>query len=69
MTGQPTVTGREAPRAFLESLHPEQARPHIPPYVAGQHVQFVRCPVCNRIFWPGTHWEYVRLTLENLRQP
>ena len=41
----------------LESLSPEQAAPLVPPYVARTQTDFRRCTRCQRIYWPGTHWQ------------
>jgi len=27
----------------------------VPPYVAAHAVRFFSCPVCRRVYWPGTH--------------
>lgn len=50
----------------LEDIDPDQAKPRVPMYVAGHHDQFARCPRCARVFWPGTHWDHIRRTLERL---
>jgi uncharacterized protein with PIN domain len=41
----------EVPKASLEGL--------VPIYVFGTCTQFRRCPLCKRIFWPGTHSRHV----------
>ncbi|HLZ32677.1 MAG TPA: Mut7-C RNAse domain-containing protein [Nitrospira sp.] len=35
----------------------DQAAPLIPPFVAQQYREFLQCPHCRRVFWPGTHWQ------------
>jgi hypothetical protein len=56
--------------APLEEITREEARPHVPPYVARTQHEFRRCPKCGRITWPGTHWEGIRQRLDRvLRQP
>lgn len=50
----------------LEHMDSEQAKLLVPAYVASRHVRFVRCPSCARIFWPGSHWDRIRRTLEHL---
>jgi uncharacterized protein with PIN domain len=40
----------------LIPLSRDDARPLVPPFVAQQHREFLQCPHCRRVFWPGTHW-------------
>ncbi len=35
----------------------------VPPYVFSTQQHFVRCQVCQRIYWPATHYEHVRAEL------
>jgi len=35
----------------------ETARSRVPAYVAQTHTRFKSCPVCQRIYWRGTHWQ------------
>ena len=37
-----------------------------PPYVLSRHSAFSRCPECQRIYWPGTHWQRMRELLDKL---
>lgn len=37
----------------------------LPPSVYEQYERFVRCPGCERVFWPGSHYERMRLALRN----
>ncbi len=41
----------------LREVSPEEARGHIPAYVAKTHKTFHRCPKCGKIYWRGTHWQ------------
>jgi uncharacterized protein len=41
----------------LTSLSHAEAGPLVPPFVAQEHREFLRCPNCRRLFWPGTHWQ------------
>lgn len=45
---------------------PEQARPHVPPFVAATQRQFMHCPQCGRFYWRGTHWQRVTARLAHL---
>ncbi|MBN1834209.1 MAG: Mut7-C ubiquitin/RNAse domain-containing protein [Spirochaetales bacterium] len=35
----------------------------VPEHVARSYHRFRRCPLCGRIYWPGTHWESMRKAL------
>lgn len=35
----------------------------VPPYVFNTQERFVRCPVCQRIYWMGTHYDRVHAEL------
>ena len=38
----------------------------LPPYVLQTQQRFRRCPRCQRLYWPGTHWSNMLLELEQL---
>ncbi|HXH86253.1 MAG TPA: Mut7-C RNAse domain-containing protein [Nitrospira sp.] len=40
----------------LMSISHAHATPLVPPFVAQQYREFLQCPQCRRVFWPGTHW-------------
>jgi len=40
----------------LISISPEVAAPLVPPLVSRQYQEFLQCPQCRKVFWPGTHW-------------
>lgn len=41
----------------LTSISHADAVPLVPPFVAQEHREFLQCPQCRRVFWPGTHWQ------------
>jgi uncharacterized protein with PIN domain len=43
-----------------------EVRPHVPPYVWETQSTFHRCPSCQRIYWPGTHWQQIEETIARL---
>jgi hypothetical protein len=51
----------------LERLEYEQARARVPAYVARTQRSFKICPVCQRIYWRGTHWQRMDKRLARLR--
>lgn len=32
----------------------------LPPHVRRTQRRFSQCPTCERVYWPGTHWERMR---------
>ena len=52
----------------LEAIPKETAEGLVPVYVYQKYGQFRRCPLCGRIYWPGTHCEHVEERL-NSRLP
>lgn len=45
--------------ASLEAIPKETAEGLVPVYVYQKYRKFRRCPLCGRIYWPGTHCEHV----------
>jgi uncharacterized protein with PIN domain len=39
----------------LAAISREDARDLVPAYVHRTHDAFLRCPVCGRVYWTGTH--------------
>jgi len=35
----------------------DEVADRVPPYVFRTQDQFVECPVCQRVYWKGTHWQ------------
>jgi uncharacterized protein with PIN domain len=52
--------------APLEAIPKETAEGLVPAYVYQTYGQFRRCPLCGRIYWPGTHRERVEERLSGL---
>jgi uncharacterized protein with PIN domain len=44
----------------------EDVASRVPPYVYATQTRFVRCPRCQRIYWPATHAERVRAEIDAL---
>ncbi|RMH32586.1 MAG: hypothetical protein D6690_13470 [Nitrospirae bacterium] len=51
--------------APLEPLAHRQAASRVPPHVAREQTEFVICPRCERIFWPGSHWTHLQRRLHD----
>lgn len=43
-----------------------QAEGKVPPYIYNSVKQFSYCARCNKIYWPGTHWEKLLKDLESM---
>ncbi len=54
--------------ASLEEIRKEAAEGLVPAFVYDKSTHFRRCPLCGKIFWPGTHGEHVEEYLR-LRNP
>lgn len=50
----------------LAPADPEEARRHVPPFVARTHDVFHRCPGCRRIYWRASHVRRMRKRLARM---
>ena len=50
----------------LEKVSKENVKDRVPPYVYQNQTQYVECPHCHRVYWPGTHWQAMVKKLEKL---
>jgi uncharacterized protein with PIN domain len=50
----------------LELRQKEQVGPLLPPYVRATQKRFSQCPRCDRVYWPGTHWQRMRARIAAL---
>jgi uncharacterized protein with PIN domain len=50
----------------LESVDRTEVKGLVPPYVYGAHEQYMVCPHCGKIYWPGTHWQRMRDVAEEV---
>jgi uncharacterized protein len=41
----------------------------VPPFVYRTQTHYMACPRCGRIYWPGTHWQRMRATAQQLMDP
>jgi uncharacterized protein len=51
----------------LTSISHNDATPLVPPFVSQQYREFLQCPHCRRVFWPGTHWDDLRTRLAAMK--
>jgi uncharacterized protein with PIN domain len=68
--------GLEDERAFtrcmecnglLAPVEKESVKDLVPPYVFRTQTEFVRCAVCGRVYWRGTHWQAMLKTLGKMK--
>ncbi len=50
----------------LECINKEQAKGKVPAYVYEAQAEFVGCPICQKIYWEGTHWRGAITELQQL---
>jgi len=41
----------------LVARNKEEVENLVPAHVFGNQTQYMQCPACHRIYWPGTHWQ------------
>ena len=51
---------------LLLPVERESVRGEVPAYVFATQEQFVRCPHCDKVYWPGTHLDRIMEELERL---
>lgn len=52
--------------SLLEAVARTEVKDRVPEHVFIGHERFMRCPVCGKIYWPGTHRDRVEETLKNV---
>jgi hypothetical protein len=65
--GDRTASRCASCNSILIVIPHEEATLTVPAYVANVHLQFMRCPNCGHIYWPGTHWTHMVTRLQELR--
>lgn len=51
----------------LVQAPPELVAARVPPYVQRTHSRFARCVACDRLYWPGSHWQRMQALIAGLR--
>ena len=44
----------------------EDVKELVPPYIFQTQTQYMQCPVCQRVYWRGTHWQRMSRELEKI---
>jgi uncharacterized protein with PIN domain len=45
----------------------EQVKNLVPAHVFETQTEYSQCPICHRIYWPGTHWQAMGKKLQDLQ--
>jgi len=48
------------------SIDKKEVLDRIPSFVSRTYAEFFLCPVCSRIYWPGSHFKHVREKLQEI---
>ncbi|MEN6473339.1 MAG: Mut7-C RNAse domain-containing protein [Syntrophaceae bacterium] len=52
--------------AVLEAIDRHEVKGRVPEFVFIRHERFMRCPLCKKIYWPGTHRDRVEEVFKNV---
>ena len=55
-------TAARCPRcnAPLSGIPPDEVKTRVPAYVLERHHHFRQCLACDKVYWPGSHWQNVQ---------
>ena len=54
--------------APLEPRHKSELQHRVPPYVYSTQQEFMECPMCDKIYWRGTHWHNMLKELAKVKE-
>jgi uncharacterized protein with PIN domain len=54
--------------APLEAIDPEAAKGAVPDHIYHTHQEFSRCPLCQKVYWAGTHYGQMTKVVERLHE-
>lgn len=52
---------------LLNEMPREEAEGKVPDFIFYQRKKFFRCPQCSRIYWQGSHQDYMQKKIEELK--
>lgn len=55
--------------ALLEGVSRQEVEGKVPDFIFQHQKEFVRCPGCQKIYWPGTHREKMKRKIKEMVQP
>lgn len=53
---------------ILFSVCAQEIKPQIPLFVFLSFQEFKQCPLCQKVYWPGTHWQKIDAICHELLQ-
>ncbi len=53
---------------LLEKIEKNRVKKRVPEYVYKTQEDFMECPSCRRIYWPGSHWANIKEALKKISQ-
>ncbi len=54
--------------AMVKPAKKDEVKGKVPPFIYDTHNDFSVCPVCQRIYWKGSHWNLMKRDLERIVQ-
>lgn len=51
---------------ILQKIDKHEVEDKVPIYIYDTMDEFFRCPLCRKVFWPGTHWAEMRKKLQTI---
>ena len=57
------ASGANAP---LETVDKAEIIDDLPPHIAEVHEDFVRCPVCDQLYWRGSHYRRLQAKIAQI---
>jgi uncharacterized protein with PIN domain len=67
--GMPPVGQVRCPQCntLLVAVSPRQAQGRVPGHVLDTQRDFAHCSTCDKMYWPGSHWDNIQSTLKRIR--
>ncbi|MFN3966776.1 MAG: Mut7-C RNAse domain-containing protein [Endomicrobiia bacterium] len=53
----------------IKEIEKEKVKDKVPPFVYANYDEFSYCPVCQRVYWQGTHFDLINEQLKNKKSP
>lgn len=56
---RPTLTRCPSCNHTLLAASPQEVKSRVPLFVFLSFQEFKACPLCTKVYWPGTHWQRI----------
>lgn len=50
----------------LTDLSSAQVKARVPKYIFNTQRCFTYCTTCDKVYWPGSHWEHIQMTIAQI---